>query len=73
MILVLLLLFFIIYDKKHFYVYLLSMLFIGVNYYLSVGYTFFNAAPVVLVRFLPLVLGVAVLFFVMNKRSDEDV
>ena len=73
MILVLLLLFFIIYDKKHFYVYLLSMLFIGVNYYLSVGYTFFKTAPVVLVRFLPLVLGVVVLFFVMHKRSDEDV
>ncbi len=73
MLLVLLLLYFIIYDRKHFYVYLLAMLFVAVNYYLSIGYTLFNTAPPDLVRFLPLVLGVAVLFFVMFKRRDEDV
>ena len=69
----LLLLYFIIYDKKYFYIYLLAMLFVEIKFYLCIGHTLFKTAPPELMHFVPLVLGVVVLFLVMLKRRDKNV
>ena len=73
LLLLLLLVFLVVYDRKRFYVYLLAMLFVVSKSYLSVGYMVFKTTPPELMRFVPLVLGVAVLFLVMLKRRDKNV